>query len=184
MCKWKLCAKTPCQALRPKDMILLAVHVRGGGPVTIVIGILGTEGAVLAADSQAGSNVGVDVKRVDYTKIGHIPIDGRGSIAVTGAGISAYISRAVELLEEKVESNPGQINRTRDVANIAEDVMTELTKRYMVDKAESLGYVRGRQIGKVPTESQDEGGLALDVVLMLAVECQGTRDIYTVTLIA
>jgi 20S proteasome alpha/beta subunit len=105
--------------------------------MTIIVGIISKDGLVLACDSQASSMKGVPLKRTEYTKIYEIPMGGDSYALLSGAGTGAFVTRAGELLAEKCKNN---ICRTpRDFADICEDVITDIFKRYVIDRSKALG---------------------------------------------
>ena len=54
--------------------------------MTIIVGIVCDEGILIGSDSQAMSFRGVDVKRLDYTKIYSFSLDSDMRILITGQG--------------------------------------------------------------------------------------------------
>ncbi len=105
--------------------------------MTIIVGVICKEGIVLGCDSQASSVKGVPLKRTEYTKIYKIELRGNGSALLSGAGTGAFITRASEILEDKCKNTV--CSSCREFANICEDVVTEIFKRYVVDKGKALG---------------------------------------------
>lgn len=148
-------------------------HGDGEDGMTIIVGIVCREGVIIASDSQAGSFRGVHVKRLDYTKIYDFIFDGT-SIAVTGAGETPFIARAIELLEEMAKE--AKFHKTRDVADLAENVMTGITRRYIVERDKELGYTKSTDADR--TRSQEDRSLAFS--LIVGVCCGGEPCIYTV----
>lgn len=108
-----------------------------GEIMTIIVGIVCKDGLVMAADSQAESFRGVKVKRLDYHKITTFPQTGDLFVVVSGAGTGAFISKATDTLKEKYEST--KITRPGELSDIAEEVMTLMQKRYVVEKMDKLG---------------------------------------------
>ncbi|HVP90004.1 MAG TPA: hypothetical protein VMS75_02185 [Terriglobales bacterium] len=112
--------------------------------MTIVVGIICKNGVVMASDSQAESFRGVKVKRVDYHKIVTFPATEDLYIAVSGAGVGTFISKATDKLKEKYEST--KIATCDELANTSEGIMVSLSKRYVVDKMEALGLPPSQDI--------------------------------------
>lgn len=148
--------------------------------MTIIVGVLCKDGVVIASDSQAGSWKGVDVKRLDYTKVYDLSLDG-ALAAVTGAGVSPFITRAIEMLKERTKEK--KFHTPREVADIAESVMAELHKRYVVDRSRELGYTKSPSQRKIfpkvgaQWQGQDD---SLGFALMLGMCCGNDSCIYTV----
>ena len=143
--------------------------------MTIIVGLLCSEGVVIASDSQAGYSRGVDRKRLDFTKIYDYAFD-QANVVVTGAGMGPFITRAVEMLEEKSSSE--RFNKGRQIADMAEAVMVELHKKYVVDRQKELGFMKARSGSHVPSKQDEWGGLGL--ALMLGACCNKEFGIYTV----
>jgi 20S proteasome alpha/beta subunit len=141
--------------------------------MTIIAGLICSEGLVLAADSQAGSFRGVHVKRLDYTKIYDFRFDG-ATVIVTGAGETPFIARAKEIIEAK--ASDAKIKSSREVADIAEDAMKTITKRYVIDRMRDLG-----PSSKAPILQSDELPFAPpNFELLLGVWCGAEWCLYTV----
>lgn len=139
--------------------------------MTIIVGIICREGVVLASDSQAGSFRGVHVKRLDYTKIYDFGFDG-AKVVVTGAGETPFIARAIELIQEK--GSETKFHKPREVANIAEEVMNEINKRYVIERLKDLGST------KAPTLQQEDLIRPPELALMLGLHCGQTPCLYTI----
>lgn len=114
-----------------------------GEIMTIIVGIVCKNGLVMAADSQAESFRGVKVKHLDYHKITTFPPTGDLYVAVSGAGIGTFISKATDKLKEKYEST--KITKPEELSDITEEVMTMMQKRYVVDKMDKLGVSKNVQ---------------------------------------
>src|SRR5205809_1702329 len=141
----------------------------GEQPMTIIVGIICKDGVVIASDSQAGAFKGVEVKRLDYTKIYDYTIGGT-NLAITGAGEVPFIARAVELFEEKTAEKT--FHKPREIADLAEDVMNDINKRYVVQRMKDLGYQRS------PAPKAQGPGETLGFSLMLGVCCTATPILY------
>lgn len=139
--------------------------------MTIIVGIICEDGLVIASDSQASSFRGVDVKRLDYTKIYSFGFDG-AKVVLTGAGQVPFIIRAREIIEDK--SKDQKFHGPRAIADIAEDTMIEISRRYIVERLRGLGSVRG------PGQSDDGPMSAPDFALFLGVHCGTEPCLYTV----
>lgn len=105
--------------------------------MTIIVGIVCKDGLVVTADSQAESWRGVAVKRLDYHKITVFPQTGDLYVIVSGAGIGTFISKATDKLKTKYEST--KISTAEKLSDEAEEVMTDMQKRYVVEKMDKLG---------------------------------------------
>jgi len=143
--------------------------------MTIIAGLLSPEGVVLASDSQAGSFRGVSVKRLDYTKIYSFEFDG-ATVIVTGAGETPFITRAVEIIEEKASET--KFHSPRELADMTEDAMNEIMKRYQVERYRQVMGSAGR------APNADEEGSPFppmpNFALMLGVTCGGASALYDV----
>jgi len=143
-------------------------------PMTIIAGLICEEGIVIASDSQAGSFKGVHVKRLDYTKIYDFTVNGT-TIVATGSGETPFITRAIEILEDKTKD--GKFHKPREVADLAESVMNEVSKRYIFDRGKELGFSKSPSGPILPQLQEDR---TLGFALMLGVCCQEKTAIYTV----
>lgn len=125
--------------------------------MTVIVGIVAKEGVVIASDSQASSMRGVEVKRSDYTKMYDFPVDSRFNVVLTGAGQVAFVTKAIERIDEMCGvQHPNTIS---DLSELAEDVMNEVTKRYVIDRAKQLGVMRTQALEEFinrPTQLQIE----------------------------
>lgn len=150
-------------------------HTAEGEPqMTIIVGVICKDGLVLASDSQAGSLRGVHVKRLDYTKIYNFSFDGM-TIAITGAGETPFITRAIEIFEEKAKET--KFHKPRDVGDLAESVVNEITKRYIFQRDKELGFAKSPSVAERPKLQDDR---SLGFALMVATCVNGTPAIYTV----
>jgi 20S proteasome alpha/beta subunit len=141
--------------------------------VTILVGIICKDGVVVASDSQAGSFKGVDVKRLDYTKIYDFSF-GETKVAMTGAGEVPFIARAIELFEERAAEK--HFHKAREIADLTEDVMNEINKRYVVQRMKDLGYQKSPGTPRAQLPAGDTLGFSL----MLGVCCNNKPILYTV----
>jgi 20S proteasome alpha/beta subunit len=142
--------------------------------MTIITGLICKEGIVIASDSQAGSFKGVHVKRLDYTKIYDFKVNGT-SIVATGSGDTPFITRAIEILEDKTKE--GKFHKPREVADVAESVMNEVSKRYIFDRGKELGFSKSPSNPILPQLQEER---TLGFALMLGVCCEEKTAIYTV----
>jgi 20S proteasome alpha/beta subunit len=98
--------------------------------MTVIVGLVCEDGIVVASDSQE-SDEGMDMKRLDVTKIydtAHFGFDD-AEIVVGGTGSAGLIAGAAEKIREKgfePHSTP------RSVATIVEDVIGDMGERYGV----------------------------------------------------
>jgi len=104
--------------------------------MTIIVGIICKDGIVLAADSQETYRRGVAVKRLGFEKIRTVIERGPAKVVMVGSGEGPFISRAAELLEAKLQSS--LLPSPRIIADLAEDTLTEINSRYVVDRAVKL----------------------------------------------
>jgi hypothetical protein len=100
---------------------------------------------------------------------------GQGYALLSGAGTGAFVTRASEILTEKCKNN---VCRTpREFANMCEDVITEIFKRYVVDKSKALGMTKT----KIPKESNgstqwQEGEIEPPgIVILSGIQCGDTK---------
>jgi len=124
---------------RCKDLLYTGPKAKqkGVSPVTIIVGILCTDGIVIGSDSQATYNVGVDIKRLDCTKIESVTFVDTKEAILAGSGMMAYITRFSEIMTD--EGKRCSIISNRAVANIAESTINKITKKYVIDRSEELG---------------------------------------------
>jgi 20S proteasome alpha/beta subunit len=111
-------------------------------PMTIIVGVLCENGLAIASDSQAQSFRGVETKRMDYLKIEEVCNEKDACLVVVGAGMVAFIGKSTAKLCERLRKE--KLSTMAEVAEEAEDVMTELQRRYDVEKAEKLGLAKGK----------------------------------------
>jgi 20S proteasome alpha/beta subunit len=100
--------------------------------MTIITGIVCRDGIVFGSDSQGTSNRGVDCKRLNETKVYLLDEGLMFKVLVGGSGAVSYISKAIENTYEIAKKN--NIDSLSALIEVFEDVMTQLTKRYIVDK--------------------------------------------------
>ncbi len=155
-----------------------------GEPMTIIVGVICKDGIVLGCDSQASSAKGVPVKRTDYTKIYEIPLGGDGYAILSGAGTGAFITRASELLEDRCKNIV--CKKPREFADICEDVVTELFKRYVVDRTKVLGLRKTKmpQVIQGGVQWQEDPLESPGIVLLTGIQCGDAKNpnwcLYTV----
>jgi 20S proteasome alpha/beta subunit len=147
-------------------------------PMTIIIGILCKEGLIIGSDSQASSFRGVEVKRSDYTKITQFS-EGDFNIVVSGAGLGAFISKFIDKLQEKCKTM--RIEGMNQLSDMAEDIMTDIQKRYMVEKAEKLGFTKKTKIQEPLTKLQLPEIPQFAIMLGIARSKGEDPTIYTIT---
>jgi 20S proteasome alpha/beta subunit len=149
--------------------------------MTIIVGIVCGKALVMASDSQAMTSRGVDVKRVDYTKIYKFDMNSDLRILITGAGETPFITRAVEVLQDKLKEK--RVTTNRELADLAEDTMNMIQKRYVVDRLKGLGVAKSKDLHKSGIEkafSLQELGTAPSFVLMLGVLDRIEAGIYII----
>lgn len=100
--------------------------------MTIIIGVICKDGIVFGSDSQSMANRGVDIKRLNTTKIFVLNTDLRLKALVGGAGAVPFISKAIENAREIARSR--SIDNVSSLVDILEEIMTALSKKYIVDK--------------------------------------------------
>jgi len=148
--------------------------------MTIIIGIVCEDGIVIASDSQAMTSRGVDVKRLDYTKIYSFDLNSDLRVLVTGAGETPFITRAVELLQSRWREK--RIQTTRELADLAEETMNAIQKRYVFDRMKELGITGSKSLEAKrftePSELQEIGHL--NFALLIGAVAKKENTIYTV----
>jgi len=112
--------------------------------MTIIIGIVCEDGIIIASDSQAMTSRGVDVKRLDYTKIHGFNLNSDLKVLITGAGETPFITRAIELLQARWREK--RVQTTRELADLAEETMNAIQKRYVVDRMKELGITGSKSL--------------------------------------
>lgn len=149
----------------------------GNEPMTIIVGLICEDGIVLACDSQASSVKGVPVKRTEYTKIYEIPMRGEGYAILSGAGTGAFVTRASEILKEKCGNN--LCRNPREFADICEDVVTELFKRYVIDRSRALGMSKTKspQTHNGSVQWQEEQIEPPGIVMLTGIQCGRDKDL-------
>lgn len=152
--------------------------------MTIIVGVICKDGLVIGCDSQASSVKGVPVKRTEYTKIYEIPVGGDGHALLSGAGTGAFVTRASELLGDKCKNSV--CRNPREFADICEDVVTEIFKRYVIDKSKALGISKAKtpQVVSGSIQWQEEPTEPPGVILMTGIQCRVNKNpewcLYTV----
>jgi 20S proteasome alpha/beta subunit len=142
----------------------------GVEPMTIIIGIICKDGLVLACDSQASSMKGVPLKRTEYTKIYEIPMGADNYALLSGAGTGAFVTRASELLTDKCKNHVCQT--PRDFADICEDVVTDIFKRYVIDRSKALGMSRQKMPKELDSSIQwQEGENEPPIIIISGIQC-------------
>jgi 20S proteasome alpha/beta subunit len=147
--------------------------------MTIIVGIICKEGLVIGSDSQASSFRGVQVKRSDYTKISEFGVNDDLNLVVSGAGVGAFISKFIDKLRESCNST--KIKTTNQVADMAEDVMIEMQKRYVVEKAEKLGFTKKVKMQETLRKSQLPEVPGFVIMIGITEKNGQNPTIYTVT---
>ena len=123
-------------------------------PMTVIVGIICKDGIVFGSDSQGMTNRGVDVKRLNTTKIFVLNGDLRVKALVGGAGEVPFIIKAIENARETAK-NKGA-DDVSSLVDVVEDVMTGLAKRYIVDKMKEFSKA---QPPREMLSAQSEDGL-------------------------
>lgn len=170
--------RNPHDWLQPTE----TAEQQGDWPMTIVAGIVAKDGVVLAADSQAGMFRGVQVKRTDYTKIyqlGGEP-DSKVRAVVAGAGMVAFITKAVNHLKEEWEER--RFSSAGDLEQASEKVMMRLAKKYFFDRMRELGIEDMPHTKGVPAKRLQEGPMQVPKALLLlgAADVEGGKTLLTV----
>jgi len=140
--------------------------------MTIIIGIVCEDGIAIASDSQAMTSRGVDVKRLDYTKIFSFDLNHELRVLITGAGQTPFITRAVELLQERWKEK--RVHTNRELADLAEDTMNAIQKRYVIDRMKELGVTASKRsetqgLAK-PSELQEIGPSPSFALVLAAID--------------
>lgn len=149
--------------------------------MTIIVGIVCDKALVVASDSQAMTSRGVDVKRLDYTKIYQSNLDSGLKVLVTGAGETSFITRAVEMLQTQWKEK--RISNNRELADLAEETMNMIQKRYVIDRMNALGVSKSRDLQRSGVEESfnlQELGRTPAFVLMLGVLDRTEASIYII----
>lgn len=107
-------------------------------PMTLVVGIACKDGLIMASDSQGMSNRGVDVKRMDCTKIEVLSDNGLKSI-VGGAGEVPFINKIVDLIKKNIKES--RIKNCEELIDCCEEGINEITKKYGVDRLRKIGLI-------------------------------------------
>lgn len=106
--------------------------------MTICVGLLCKDGAVLASDSQSEFERGVPVKRLGANKL----LKSENFI-VAGAGLIAHIKNAFDTIsteiEKEVRQRQGQPLSRDESITLIEKTITALHKYYNIDRAQFLG---------------------------------------------
>jgi 20S proteasome alpha/beta subunit len=140
-------------------------------PVTILVGIITKKGVVLASDSQAEASAGVDYKRLDYTKIYDFTFNGT-SVGILGAGEGRFVARATEIIQDLAKGK--KFDTARAIADVAEDAMNSITKRYFVDRMKTL-MDTGTKLPSL------QGEMTANFALLLGVYCGNKPSIFAVS---
>jgi 20S proteasome alpha/beta subunit len=149
--------------------------------MTIIVGIVCGKALVMASDSQAMTSRGVDVKRLDYTKIYKFDLNSDLKVLITGAGETPFITRAVEVLQSRWREK--RVTTNRELADLAEETMNMIQKRYVVDRLKELGVAKSKDLGKSGLEDSfalQELGRTPAFVLMLGVLDRTEASIYII----
>ena len=109
--------------------------------MTVVIGIVCTDGIVIACDSQVEFNRGSPVKRLNANKIYQLD----GNIAIAGAGMIAFIEKAVDNIKiaHKELKDKGKLSVKNLVEGVddvggCELIMSSIHKAYDIDRVKYL----------------------------------------------
>lgn len=106
--------------------------------MTICVGLLCKDGAVLASDSQSEFERGVPVKRLGANKLLKSE-----NFVVAGAGLIAHIKNASDTIsaeiEKEVRQRQGQLLSRDESITLIEKTITALHKYYNIDRAQFLG---------------------------------------------
>lgn len=149
--------------------------------MTIIVGIVCDKALVVASDSQAMTSRGVDVKRLDYTKIYQFNLDSGLKVLITGAGETSFITRAVEMLQTQWKEK--RVSTNRELADLAEETMNMIQKRYVVDRMNALGVSKSRDLQQSGVEDSfnlQEVGRTPAFALMLGVLDRTEASIYII----
>jgi 20S proteasome alpha/beta subunit len=149
--------------------------------MTIIVGIVCGKALVMASDSQAMTSRGVDVKRLDYTKIYKFDLNSDLKVLITGAGETPFITRAVEVLQDRWREK--RVTTNRELADLAEETMNMIQKRYVIDRLKELGVAKSKDLRKPELEesfSLQELGRTPAFVLMLGVLDKTEASIYII----
>jgi 20S proteasome alpha/beta subunit len=149
--------------------------------MTIIVGIVCGKALVMASDSQAMTSRGVDVKRLDYTKIYKFDLNSDLKVLITGAGETPFITRAVEVLQNRWKEK--RVTTNRELADLAEETMNMIQKRYVIDRLKELGVAKSKDLRKPGLEesfSLQELGRTPAFVLMLGVLDRTEASIYII----
>jgi 20S proteasome alpha/beta subunit len=150
---------------------------KGEEPLTIIVGIICKNGIVLGCDSQATSAKGVPLKRTEYTKIYEIALGSGGCALLSGAGTGAFITRASEILADKCKDS---VCRTaREFADICEDVVNEIFKRYVIDRAKAIGMGRTKTPKDIIMNNrqwQEDISEEPPIIMLAGIRCGNDKD--------
>jgi 20S proteasome alpha/beta subunit len=111
---------------------------REESPMTIIVSIITDDGIVLAADSQETYSRGVHIKRLGFEKIYPLIESEAAKVVMAGSGEGPFISLAAEILESKLQTSLS-LGSPRDIADMAEDALTDINRRYVIERASRLG---------------------------------------------
>jgi len=138
--------------------------------MTILVGMICTDGIVLAADSQETCLGGVNIKRLDFEKICPLLVTESATIVMAGSGQGAFISRAAEILETKL-TRSSMIRSPREVADLAEDTLLEINRRYVTERALAM---------KIDISEIEKPSLSLLLGMVLKSKEQSPYSIFSV----
>jgi 20S proteasome alpha/beta subunit len=105
--------------------------------MTLVIGVNGRDGLVLASDSEVVFSRGAPVKRMNANKIRRLD----GDVAIGGAGTLLFIRKAIGGIRTKVEEKEKNESRklgVEEIADLSEGVMLALYKTYNIERSRYL----------------------------------------------
>lgn len=112
--------------------------------MTIIVGIYCQDGCVVATDTQSQFGRGVNVKRLNATKI--YVMDEK--FAIAGAGTVAHIEKAVDSLFYGLKEKHRQhgLELDEDVCiDVIEKTITAVHKQYNIDRSKFLGDPKERE---------------------------------------
>lgn len=145
-------------------------------PMTIIVGLVATDGVVIAADSQAEMFRGTDVKRSDYTKIYSLgENEDKVKAIIAGAGSVAFINKAVNELRKKWGEK--RFNGVADIEDAIESAMVALAKKYFFDRRRIFGVSEDQEISKsLHPKRHQQGPAPIPEVSLLVGACDETGN--------